>query len=80
MSENINPEGKNIVNSLYHSSIITVLAVGFAQIGKQLRGGAAPRLDFSGGDLLMTTLDISSAVMTKTWFVSQGILPANIMN
>ena len=80
MSENINPEGKNIINSLYHASIITVLAVGFAQIGKQLRGGTPPRLDFSGRDLLMTTLDISGAVMTKSWLVSQGILPANIMN
>ena len=64
---------------MYHASIITVLAVGFAQIGKQLRGGTPPRLDFSGRDLLMTTLDISGAIITRDWLVSQKILPANII-
>ena len=33
MSENINTEVENIANTLYHSSIITELEVGFAQIG-----------------------------------------------
>ena len=58
-------EGTNIANALYNASISTVLAVGFAQIVKQLRGGAWPRLDLSGNDLAMTALDISSAVVTK---------------
>ena len=83
MSENpkdIPPEEKNIVNQLHHVSIITVLAMGIAQIGKQLRGGAPPRLDFSGRDLLMTTLDISGAVMTKNWLINHNIIPATIMN
>ena len=67
VSENIDLEGKYIANSLCLSSIIAVLAVGFAQIGKQLQGGVAPRLNFSGRDILITTLDISGALVTNKW-------------
>ena len=56
-TSNINTEGKNIANSLYNASIITVSAVEFVHIGKQIPGGIAPRLDLIRKDLLKKTLD-----------------------
>ena len=75
-----NSGGKNIANALCNASTITVLAVGFAPIGKQLRGGMVPRRNLSEKDFLMTTLDISGAVVTKNWLISQGMLPPTIIN
>ena len=80
MNADMDTEGKYIVNALYDATITTGIAAGYAQIGKQLRVGVPPRLDFGGRDLLMIVVDMSLANMTKAWLVNKGIIPANIMN
>ena len=78
MSSEIETEGKYIANALYNATITTGLAVGISQLGKQLRM-PAPKLDFSGRDLLMVAVDLTIANMAKSWLIKQGILPQNIM-
>ena len=78
MSSEIETQGTYIANALYNATITTGLAVGISQLGKQLRM-SAPKLDFSGRDLLIVTVDLTIANMVKTWMIKQGILPPNIM-
>lgn len=81
MSNNIDPatEGKNIVNSLYHSSVVIGLALGYAKISKMVFGGSLPKFDFAVKDVLMITAHVTLADMTRDMLVQQGIIPDNIL-
>ena len=78
MSSEIEIQGNYIANALYNATITTGIAVGISQIGKQLRI-SPPKLDFSGRDLLMMTVDLTIGNIAKSWLIKQGILPPNIM-
>ena len=38
-------DGKMIVNALYHSAVVSGLAMGYARLGKMALGGSPPKLD-----------------------------------
>ena len=35
-------DGKMLVNALYHSAVVSVLAMGYTRLGKMVIGGALP--------------------------------------
>jgi hypothetical protein len=72
-------DGKMIANALYHSSVITGLALGIARLGKLLAGGASPKLDFTPRDTGMILLDVTLAMAAKDILIKQGIIPADIV-
>ena len=72
-------DGKMLVNALYHSAVVSGLAVGYARLGKMAIGGAPPKLDFTPRDVGMVIVDTALAMATKDMLIKQGILPADIM-
>lgn len=68
-----------IVNMIYHSGIISLLTVGYAEIVKKVFKKSAPKVDFNMGDIAMLSIDILAAMATKDLLVKQGIIPADIM-
>jgi hypothetical protein len=72
-------DGKMIVNVLYHSAIISGLAMGYSHLGKMVISGPYPKLDFTGRDVGMLIVDIALAMFTKDMLIKQGMLPADIM-
>ena len=69
---------KNIVNTLYHSAVVSGLAIGYAQIGKAIMKGMTPRLTPTPYDAGMVVVDIAMAMATKDMLVKQGMIPADI--
>ena len=41
------------VNALYHSAVVSGIAIGYAKLGKALMGGPTPKLDYSTRDIGM---------------------------
>lgn len=72
-------DGKMLVNALYHSAVVSGLAIGYAQLGKMVIKGAPPRLDINARDIGMVVVDVALAMATKDMLIKQGILPADIM-
>lgn len=72
-------DGKMLVNALYHSTIVSGLAMGYSRLGKMVIGGAAPKLDFTPRDVGMVVVDVALAMATKDMLIKQGILPADIL-
>ena len=72
-------DGKMLVNTLYHSAVISGLAVGYSRIGKMIVPGPPPKLDFNARDIGMMVVDTALAVATKDILVKQGIIPSDIM-
>ena len=75
-------DGKRIVNALYHSTVVSGLATGYARHGKMAMGGSPPtptKLDFTSRDVSMVVLDVALAMGTKDLLIKQGIIPADIM-
>ena len=72
-------EGKMLVNALYHSVVVSGLAMGYARLGKMLFGGSLPKLDFTGKDIGMIVLDLSAGMATRDFLVKQGVIPADIL-
>ncbi len=72
-------DGKMLVNALYHSAVVSGLAVGYARLGKMAIGGALPKLDFNPRDIGMVVGDVALAMATKDFLIKQGILPPDIM-
>ena len=71
-------DGKVIVNTLYHSAVVSGLAMEYARLGKMVMGGSLPKL-FTPRDVGMVALDVALAMGTKDVLVKQGIMPADIM-
>ena len=72
---------KEIVNTIYHSAVTTILAVGFAMAGKKLIKfdvGDPARPDLT--EVLKLTTVITLSTFTKDWLVNSKIIPADIVN
>jgi len=72
-------DGKMLVNALYHSAVVSGLAVGYSRLSRMVIGGAPPKLDFAGRDVGMLVVDVTLAMATKDMLIKQGIIPADIM-
>lgn len=72
-------DGKIFVNALYHSAVVSGLAVGYAKLGKMVIGGAPPKLDFNSRDVGLVVGEVALAMATKDFLIKQGIIPADIM-
>ena len=72
-------DGKMLVNALYHSAVLSGLAMGYSRLGKMLFGGAPPKLDFNPRDIGTVVVDVSLGMATKDMLIKQGIIPADIL-
>ena len=72
-------DGKMILNALYHSAVVSGLAMGYARLGKMAMGGSPPKLDFTPHDAGMVVLDVALAMTTKDLLIKQGVLPPDII-
>ena len=72
-------DGKMLVNALYHSTVVSGLAMGYARLGQMILKGPLPRLDFSPRDIGMVVADVSLALATRDFLVKQGLIPSDIM-
>ena len=72
-------DGKMIVNALYHSAVVSGLAMGYARLGKMAIWGSPPKLYFTPRDAGMVMLDVALAMTTKDLLIKQGVLPADII-
>jgi hypothetical protein len=70
---------KNIMNIVYHSAVLSGLAVAYTMLGRSLikiRPADLGKLDFEDGAKLVTV--ITASIATKDFIVKQGIIPENI--
>ena len=72
-------DGKMLVNALYHSAIVSGLAIGYTRLGKMVIGGVPPQIDFNARDLGMVVVDVALSMETKDLLIKQGVIPADIM-
>lgn len=72
-------DGKVLVNALYHSAVVSGLAIGYSRLSKTVIGGDSPKLDFKPRDAGMVVVGVALAMATKDMLIKQGILPADIM-
>ena len=70
---------KMLVNALYHSAVISGLAMGYARLGKMVIGGTTPKLHFNPRDIGMVVGDVALAMATKDMLIKQGLIPADVM-
>ena len=72
---------KDLINTLYHSAVVTSLAVGYAMIGKKLIKldvGDPAKPDLS--DFIKLTAVITLSVASKDWLVLNKIIPNDVVN
>ena len=74
-----NTDGKKLVNDLYHGAVVAGLSIGYAQLGKMIFKGHAPKLDFDVKDAGMVAADVAAALLTKDFLVAQNIIPAGVL-
>ena len=70
---------KNIVNLIYHATVVSGLAVGYTMLSKSLLKFKSPdmgKLDFEDGAKFVGI--IAASMATKDMLVKQGIVPDNI--
>ena len=70
---------KNIVNLIYHATVVSGLAVGYTMVSKSLLTFKTPdmgKLDFEDGAKFVGI--IAASMATKDMLVKQGIIPDNI--
>lgn len=70
---------KNIVNLIYHATVVSGLAVGYTMLSKSLLKFKTPdmgKLDFEDGAKFVAI--IAASMATKDMLVKQGIIPDNI--
>ena len=72
-------DGKQLANLVYHSAVVSGLAIGYATLGKKILKGARPKLDLEPYDVGMVVLDVGLAMATQDMLVKQGILSADIL-
>ena len=74
------PPTKDIINTLYHSAVVTSLAVGYSMIGKKLVKldvGDPSKPDLQ--DFIKLTLVITLSVASRDWLVLHKIIPEDIL-
>ena len=72
-------ERKMLINALYHSAVITGLAMGYSRLGKMAIGGPSPKLEPTGRDIGMVIVEVALAMFTKDMLIKQGMIPADIV-
>jgi hypothetical protein len=72
-------DGKEIVNTLYHATVESLLTVGYAEIGRRVFKRPAPKIDLNINNIGMLTIDLLLAMITKDMLVKHNIIPADIM-
>jgi len=71
---------KDVANTVYHSAIITGLAVGYSMIGKimiKLNVADPARPDLT--DFIKLSIVITLSMFTKDWLVSHKFIPEDIL-
>ena len=58
-------DGKMLVNALYHSAVVSGLAIGYTQLGKMVIGDAPPKLDFTARDVGMVVVALAKDMLIK---------------
>ena len=74
------PDGKKLVNELYHGAVVAGLSIGYAQLSKTVLKSPVPKLDFNIRDVGMFVANVAFAMATKEFLISQQIIPENILN
>ena len=70
---------KSIVNDLYHSSIVSGLAIGYTILSKKVLKITPPSIQkFEMGDSLKLVAIIAASEMSREFLVKQKIIPENI--
>ena len=72
-------DGKALVNALYHSAVVSGLAMGYARLSKMAFGGSLPKFDFTPRDVGTVIADVAIAMATKDMLIKQGIIPNDIL-
>ena len=73
------PDGNMLVNTLYHSALVSGIAIGYSRLGKILVGGAPTKLDLTPRDARMLIARVALAMATKDTVIKQLIIPVDIM-
>ena len=70
---------KNIVNDLYHASLISAFAVGYSMLGKKISKMSPPSIQkFDLEDTGKLVAVIAASEMTREYLIKQKILPEHI--
>ena len=70
---------KTIVDNLYQSAVISVLAIGYSMLGKSILKMAPPSVQkFGLEDTGKLVLIVAAAEMTREYLIKQKILPEHI--
>ena len=70
---------KSIVNDIYQASLISVFAVGYSMLGKQLLKMTPPSVQkFGLEDTGKLVLIVAAAEMTREYLIKQKIIPEHI--
>ena len=68
-----------LVNDLYHSSVISSLAIGYSMVMKKILNISPPSIQkFDGEDIIKLVGIITASEMTREWLVKEKIIPENI--
>ena len=70
---------KSIVNDLYHTSLISMLAVGYSVLGKKILRMPPPRIQkFDLEDAGKLVVIVAASEMMREYLIKQKILPDHI--
>ena len=70
---------KSIVNDLYQAAVISVLAVGYSMLGKNIVKVSPPSIQhFDPEDMGKLVTIIAASEMTREYLIKQKILPDHI--
>ena len=74
-------EKKNVINLIYHASVVSALGVGYTMLSKSLLKFRPPdmgKLDLQDGVKFVAI--IAASMATRDMLIKQGIIPADIDN
>ena len=70
---------KSIVNDLYHSSVVSGLAIGYSMLSKKILKITPPSIQkFDMEDVIKLVVIVTASEMTREFLVKQKIIPENI--
>jgi hypothetical protein len=74
------PAPKDIVNTLYHSAVLSGLTVGYSMVAKKFMkfDVGDPSKDYES--ILKLVVPVTLSVVTRDWLVAKGFIPNNILN
>ena len=70
---------KDLKESVYHSAVVSALAIGYTMLGKTLIKMSPPSLSkFDVEDVVKLVAIVAMSNFTKDYLIRQKILPSNI--